>query len=339
MHCVIHFLLLISLVAALFGCSSSLDQNEEKQVERQTAKIPLEDQKKLEILFQHMMTNDYFACTLVGNKPLTFQEFYSDPWKISSQAMGNLANHVYLDEGWEVWVKYRELFPTENFIFNKIPSSTNGYDFLILINKAAFRKMYHANQDLFQEVLGPDATAERLLTDFEEGKKSFSKLIEKHEGLTGLVLGYGREGSLQVHRDWVLKTEILKENLHPLSPPMQEDKLSGSFLIAIKFHEKRLAYQGVKWHQVHTYQDDPSPDPCVELMKNNQMHIFLLPTWQENVVHILPPNFSVVKGSQEASILKEEYAHAMEIARKEFHERSFLLGFLKNFCKQGEAHG
>lgn len=323
---------LLSFFLLIFvGCS----QNPSKMdhLEERISKIPSADQQKLETLFQRMMTGDYFACTLFGNKPMTFQEFHDDPWKLSSYAMVNPYNHFYLDEGWKTWVKYRDFFPSERFIFTKLPSILDGYDLLLLINKAAFKNMFNANRDLFEEALGSNITAEKIFQNFEGKQKTFDQVLNSHEGLVGLVLGYGRKGSMQAYHDWALMRQILRNSLYPLSPSMEENKLPRSLQISLKFQEKKLIQRGTKWHQLH-FDVEPAKDPYAELNKNNQTHEFLLPPWQEIITHILPPNFSCIKGSIEAVELKEEYSHAMQIARETFKTKSFLRGFLEQYCEQ-----
>jgi len=93
MNYLLGFLLFICV-----GCSSFQNRSTTTHLQQQLSKIPFDDQKKLEVLFQQMMTKDYFAGTLFGRKPLTFQEFHDDPWKLSSYAMVNPYHYFYLDE-------------------------------------------------------------------------------------------------------------------------------------------------------------------------------------------------------------------------------------------------
>lgn len=281
-----------------------------------------------------MITGDYFAGTLFGKKPLTFQEFHDNPWNLSSYAMVNPYYYFYLDDSWQTWLKYRELFPSKHFIFTKISSQKGGYEFLILINKTAFRDMFNANHDLFEQALGPNVTVEKIFRDFDDQQKGFFQILNNHEGLVGLVLGYGREGSMQVHYDWALKLQILRNTLYPLSPPMEEHKLPRNILTSVKFQEKKLAQRRTKWHQIFHTDMAPVEDPYVELSQKNQRCEFLLPPWQERVFHILPPNFTVVKGSAEAKELKKEYDGAIQLAKETFKTKSFLRGFLEQYCQQ-----
>ncbi len=200
-----YFILLFLFIVS--GCYSP-SQKKRSIVDR-ISSIPVEDQQKMEILFQKMMTGDYFAGTLFGNKPMTFQEFHEDPWKLSSYAMVYPYNHFFLDEGWQSWIKYRSLFPSKHYIFTKIPSK-GGYEFLILINRTAFITNFETNQDLFVQVLGSDITVEQIFQDFESQQMTFEKVLNDHEGLVGLVLGYGREGSVKVFQQCALELQILR---------------------------------------------------------------------------------------------------------------------------------
>lgn len=331
MKCFIWFFLLILVI----GCHGL---RKKTSVEEQLSRIPLEDQKKLETLFHHMMTGDYFACTLFGNKPMTFQEFFEDPWKLPSAGMCNPYCFFYLEEGWQTWVKYKKQFPSSQFIFTKIPSKV-GYEFIILINKVVFKKMFDENRDVFEQGLGPQVTVEQVLHDFEEGKKTFSQVLNEHEGLVGLVLGYGREGSLSVFMDDTLRFQIMRKSLHPLTPPCEHEGLvSKATQNTIKLREKTLSRRGVKWHQLTYFQIKDVEDPYEELNKNKNSEEIFYPSWQERIVHILPPNFFSIKGSEELVCLRKEYGEAMQKARETFKTKSFLRGFLEQYCKQEQTN-
>ncbi len=314
----------------LFILASCHTQQKKTSFETQLSKVSLEDRQKLEILFHHMMTGDYFACTLFGNKPMTFQEFFEDPWKLPSAGMFNPHYFFYLEEGWKTWIKYQNQFPSSQFIFTKIPSKV-GYEFIILINKDAFEKMFEENRDVFEQALGPRITVEQIFRDFEEGKKTFSKVLNDCEGLVGLVLGYGRAGSMQVYHNGMLKQQILRSTLCPLSPPMETTQLPEKIVISMKLQEKSLVQRGIKWDQLPN--DVVSHDPYTELCLSSQQCEFLLPPWQERIFHILPPNFTVIKGSAEAKDLRKDYDSAMQVARETFKEKDFLNGFLEHYCK------
>lgn len=312
--------------------SCHLSDQKNKPLEVRLSLIPIEDQQKLEILFQRMMTGDYFAGTLFGSKPVTFQEFHDDPWKLSSYAMVNAYNHFFLDEGWTIWHKYQHIFPSQHFIFTKIPSK-GGYEFLILINKIAFKKVFETHRDLFEKALGTLITLEKIFQDFESQQKTFEQVLNDHEGLVGLVLGYGREGSMEVFKHCALERQILSTTLYPLSPPIDNQKLPRNILNSLKWREKKLSQQGVKWNRFVNHIVDASQDPYAELCKSSEQSEFLFPSWQEQIFYILPPNFTIVKGSEEAKQLKKEYNVTMQIARETFKTKSFFRGFLEQYCK------
>ncbi len=324
MKCFLWFFLLIHAA----GCHSL---HKKTSFEEPLSKIPIEDQQKLETLFHQMMTGDYFACTLFGNKPLTFQEFFEDPWKLPAAGMFYPHGFFYLEQGWNTWIKYQNQFPSSRFIFKKIPSKV-GYEFIILINKLAFSKLFDENKDIFEKVLGPQITQQKILQEFEKGEKPLSQILNEHEGLVGLVLGYGREASLSAFRSHILSNQILRKSLHPLIPSSTHDKLlSKGAQTSLILREKRLCQQGVKWHSIE--QIDVK-DPYEELNQNKQKRDYFYPSWQEQFVHILPPNFSCVKNSNETEQLRNDYNQAMALARKTFKTKSFLRGFLEQYCSE-----
>lgn len=319
----------------LIGCNSS-HQDKKTALQKCLSKIPLQDQQKLETLFHHMMTGDYFASTLFGNKPMTFQEFHDDPWKLSTYAMVNPYYHFYMDEGWKTWLKYQVQFPSSQFIFTKIPSKV-GYEFIILINKTAFRKIFDKNHDLFQKALGSRITVEEIFKNFQGQEKTLAEILNDDEALVGLVLGYGREASSLSYRNHAITTEILRKRLHPLAPPCEDDMLPKGIQTSLKLREKRISRQGMKWHQLESFDIVDVEDPYTELNKSENLSDFFHPTWQELIIYILPPNFSCIKNSAETEQLRREYGSAMQLAREAFKKKSFLRGFLEQYCKQGQS--
>lgn len=308
--------------------------NDPQLLEQQLSTIPPCDQQKLERFFHRMMTGDYFASTLFGNKPLTFQEFHEDPWKMSSYWMICPYHNYLMDEGWETWTKHKSLFLSSKFIFSKIPTKSD-YEFIILINKVAFKKMFEENRDVFEQALGPQITVEQILNDFEEGKKTFDQILNEHVGLWGLVLGYGRGGSLLVFKDSALRLQIIKRSLYPLAPRCEHEKIASKGMQnAIKFSELNYSRQGVQWHRLTYFQMEDVEDPYDELNKSKNLSEIFCPSWEEQIVDILPPNFYSIKGSEELANLRKEYGEAMQIARETFKTKSFLVGFLEQYCKQ-----
>lgn len=318
------------LFITLFSCSFS----HSKKIENKIAAIPLEDQKKLEILFHHMMTGDYFSCTLFGNKPMTFQEFQSDPWKIPSRHMLNPHYFFYIESGWKTWEKYREFFPSKRFIFTTIPCKA-GYHFIILINKQAFEETFQKNQDIFRQALGPNITAEKILKEFEMGKKTFEDVLNEHEGLVGLVLGYGKENSMKVYRSEALKLQLLKASLHPLTLISQQNELPQKIRNVLKVRANNLYRKGIHWHQILQYDDIKveKKEICSELTKLSNNSEFFRFEGDYMPFYLESPNFSCIKNSMETQQLKKEYGEAMKKACKACKQTSFLKGFLEQYSQ------
>jgi len=320
-------LILCVLLLALTGCHSS----KERTIEQKLSSIPLEDQEKLEHLFHYMFTGDYFGAVLFGNKPMTFQEFHEDPWKLNSAFSIFPHLYYYLEQGWNTWLKYETLFPSEDYLFAKIPAKT-GYEFIILINREAFAKMFEKNQDLFVQALGDKITADAIILEYQKGEKTFSEVLNEDEGLVGLVLGYGREATLLTIRKERASHQLFRKSLHPLTPPATHEKLkSQSRRISLHYREKRLSRLGYKWHQLGS--NDGPADPYKKLNQSRESCEFVHPSWQMYLVDILPPNFSCVKKCRETKQLKKEYAQSMRQARKVFAKKSFLSGFLEQYCE------
>ena len=311
----------------LIGCHGKKISFEEK-----LSKVPFVDLHKIGTLIHHMMTGDYFACTLFGYKPMTFQEFHDNPWKLSSYFMLCPYHHFYIDAGWETWVKYRELFPSKKFIFAKIPSKV-GYKFIILINKIAFEKMFDENRDIFEQALGPRVSLGIIFQDFERGQKTFSEVLNEHEGLVGLVLGYGREASLLAYRDLTISNHLLEKSLHPLAESCEHHQLlSRGSQVSLKLREKKSFRQGVKWHQFARVEG--LTNPYEQLNNSEKTSDYFHAPNEELFFDILPPNFTCMKNSKETDQLRNDYSYSLKVARDSFRTKSFLRGFLEQYCEQ-----
>lgn len=323
-----------SFVYFLFTLLIVVSLSSGEMIDNKVSLIPLEDQKKLDILFHHMMTGDYFSCTLFGNKPMTFQEFQADPWKILSRHMLNPYYFFYLENGWKAWEKYKHSFPSKNFIFTTIPSKA-GYRFIILINKPAFAQVFGDNQDIFQKALGQTITAEQILQSFEDGQKTFEEVLKDHEGLVGLVLGYGRDNSMRVYRSEALKLRLLMQNLHPLALHSKREELPNKIQNVLRVRTIKLLQKGTKWNQILQYNDIKvdKKDICKELINlSNQSEFFrkegiYFPSYLE------APNFSCIKDSMETKQLKQAYGEAMKKAARACKQSSFLKAFLEQYSQ------
>lgn len=87
------------------------------------------------------------------------------------------------------------------FVINEDKDSVSIY----FLDKENFLKTIENNIDLFLKELGEDFTAVKFLEEIIEEKASFLDAIHHHEGILGILLGYGRHNSMLFQR----KADIL----------------------------------------------------------------------------------------------------------------------------------
>jgi len=92
--------------------------------------------------------------------------------------------------------------------------SLSRYGYILAINKPLFLSVVNENLSLFQYVLGPDVTSEKLLHAILQEHQPFQSLLKHDKVLIGILLGFGLENSLAVSR-----LENIHEALGKERPP------------------------------------------------------------------------------------------------------------------------
>ncbi len=182
--------------------------------------ISKNDRDVLEAFFRRIVSKVDFGYTIFGNKPVSVTGFF-DPLP-AENILINKGRNAITREGWTVWKRFRFLFPMKHYLFLEETS-----DFvptlreIILVNKLEFIKTVNANLDLFKKILGRGVSAEKLLIELERGHISLYKLLGSHDGLYGILLGYGRENALLYQRRMEL-------NIHNPWPQFSLSKITPS---------------------------------------------------------------------------------------------------------------
>lgn len=176
----------------------SSQQQSESYVKQQLRQIPLDDQNTLTLYFETLLAQN-FAYTLFGDKPVSGDGYCAlegdRSWK-----------EAILKAGKKVWQKYCHLFPAEKFVLQFQPRDT--FEDVFLINKKAFLDTARQHSVEFQKVLGRDITPEKLLEEFTKNNTRFEELLQNHEGLIGLLYGFGKANAFLCYRLQVLDASI-----------------------------------------------------------------------------------------------------------------------------------
>lgn len=157
----------------------------------------------LECFFKELVFEDGFAYTLFFDKPVCLSGYLNQPSKLIKAP-----NSLNFAKGWRFWKKYENLFPHPNFIFieeslknNELSEFENKTGEKIqmraiyIINKRQLQKLIVQHINLFTKELGPSFQLEEFMQQITSGG-SLLDAIHHHEGLLGLILGYGKESAI-----------------------------------------------------------------------------------------------------------------------------------------------
>src|SRR5579872_2472796 len=158
----------ISLLVLSFFFAGLLSKNErflfssKLNVHEKLQLIPLKEQESLEFFFLYALSQEGFAFTLFGDKPLSIGCFYEMPSIVVDSTPHSIYETTYqmftalhpsamkLKKGWRVWQKYQHLFPSRRFAirgFEKCVGDSPGF---LIINKNAFLKAVAQHKDDFE---------------------------------------------------------------------------------------------------------------------------------------------------------------------------------------------
>lgn len=206
-------LILLIVVGCFFNvaCSRECDENSHSLI--LNTLIPNEDILLLDTFFQALIKTEGLGYALYGSKPVCLAPYFD------SIPFGNLlfgGDRAAIKRGWKIWQKYEKYFPHPRYLIFEEHENVDGTDIqsIYFINKKNVIESLKKNASIFKNEL-EDFNLDKFLLKIEEGK-SLLKIINNHEGLLGILLGYGAESSMSYcQRDlmWNSKLPILYEEI------------------------------------------------------------------------------------------------------------------------------
>jgi hypothetical protein len=158
--------------------------------------LPVKDKKRLAGLMQKLFAENSFAYTILGSKPVSW-ETYQSPFPLSTWARfyNSFSKHNRtLRSGWKTWEKYQHLFPSAH-LWAENPKCHPGLTSILIVNEARFSDVVNKNKRDFQEVLCREIRDGLQLVGEAKNRSLMNEVLEGHQGLIGIVLGYGRDNS------------------------------------------------------------------------------------------------------------------------------------------------
>ena len=145
---------------------------------------------------EKLFAEDNFAYTLLGSKPISWASYHAPfpfvNWSILLDSQKKHSRTIYL--GWQTWEKYRHLFPLATF-FLESPKCYPGSRSILLINKEKLNSVVQENKKDFETVLQREVEDGFQLLKEAKNASLMNDILEGHQALLGIVLGYGRENS------------------------------------------------------------------------------------------------------------------------------------------------
>lgn len=158
--------------------------------------LPVKDKKRLTSLMTMLFAEDNFAYTLLGSKPVSWASYTKPlPFVDLSRLHNSWKKYCRtLRLGWETWAKYSYLFPSTVF-FAENSKCHPGSGSVLIVNPERFNAVVNENKEDFQNVLHREVVdGFQLLREARKGSL-MDDVLEGHQALIGIVLGYGRDNS------------------------------------------------------------------------------------------------------------------------------------------------
>src|ERR1700722_2067729 len=175
-----------------------------------------EEQHCLSVFLRISLFPENFAYVLFGEKPMAFTSCEKSLPSFSF-SRGFLST-LDLEErkGFEVFKKLQHLFSSKNIVV-KI-TENDSHLFLLMINRKNLLNVLRKNIDDFKQVLGPENTVKSLFHRMTSGDEHLADVINQHEALLGILLGYGKHNSWLFHQK---RTITMK--LNEFAPPKKRN--------------------------------------------------------------------------------------------------------------------
>lgn len=162
--------------------------------------LSVKDRKRLTGLMQKLFAEDNFAYTILGPKPVSWAT-YLKPLPLSNWTRfydSFSEYHHTIRSGWKTWEKYQHLFPSAHLWIESSKSSP-GWISILIVNEDRFNDVINQNKSDFQEVLCREIVDGFQLIREAKNRSLIDEVLEGHQGLIGIVLGYGKDNSWQFH--------------------------------------------------------------------------------------------------------------------------------------------
>lgn len=191
------------------------------------SKIPKDEKEQLEMLFRGFFNGEHFSYTLFGDKPMSISN-YSNGFFDKNETLSKIRCKYNTKTEWNTWKKYELLFPMTRYLLIEVFQKSENSNNIYFINKKYFIHTIDKYANLFQPVFGEDITGYSLLKKIEEDP-SLLLMIEKHQLLLGILLGYGEHNARLYDKRDELSPFVWRRKFPeiPIKPPLPSPGFSS----------------------------------------------------------------------------------------------------------------
>lgn len=300
--------------------------------------------EELEETFRHLIVSTEIGYVIYGNKPVCMLGI--DPIPIPNFPCANSKVSIYLQRLCEL---LRELnYQTKgNFLIRQGGEISANSQEVLFINRNNFLKTVRENLALFQYILGPEVTPEKLLDKILDPKETLFSVLDMNFALVGILLGYGTQNSLFYYRANLLNPNASQYESDPLRnrsilPPSFGHRSSQDELVHLQniIHHSRDVDPGcypppvVFGYIDHKESTKILADFChnrkkIRKVLQNPLLPQLLPLFfnefpsvvnDRNKLRIIEPNYLKVLSRQFANVCSHNPTYCDEIWKEAFFE-------------------
>lgn len=158
--------------------------------------IPIKEANKIKDLFEFLMQYHDFSYVIFGTKPMALADICLLMPEIPSSRQFNYhMKNIKMKEMLKTWYKYKNEFEFKNFILLDKEEDLFTCLVFVIIHKPNMLALLHSHEKIFKEILGDSFNPETFLEKIEKKEISLAKAINDHQGLLGIMLGYGVRNS------------------------------------------------------------------------------------------------------------------------------------------------
>lgn len=167
-------------------------------------KINNQEKEYLTNFFKYSFYNANLGHVVFYDRPMNFLEVEYDKLEMPDgidymEPIHTLAQYR-LEECWNTWNKYSNLFKLKNFSIMTMSKEGDTFYLIIFINHLNFKNMVIKHINDFHNVLENNLTPQEILDEFVKGSGVVFNKIMDHDGLLGTLLGFGRNNAWEFLR-------------------------------------------------------------------------------------------------------------------------------------------